>query len=160
MGRKVFISYSHRLDQRAADDFARIFSDQRDVFIDKSVRGDMGPLAAETLKAKLRPMISDASVTVVLIGEETEGRVWVDWEISNSLRKGAGNERNGLLGVRIPYKIHWVPTRLAKNVPTMGLIIDWPRDYRTLTNAIEDAYGRRYGSPDLTAPLRQRNTTR
>ena len=160
MGRKVFISYSHRLDQQAADDFANIFTDQRDVFIDKSVREDLGDLDAEYLKSLLRPQIADASVTIVLIGEETGGRAWVDWEIYNSLRKSFGNERNGLLGIYIPHKRDWVPKRLEDNVPTMGLIIDWPRDYRTLANAIEEAYSRRFNSPYLKDRVRQRNSTR
>jgi len=43
----------------------------------------------------------------------------------------------------------------------MGLIIDWPRDYRTLENAIEEAYQKSiYGTPDLSRPLRQRNSYR
>ena len=160
MARKVFVSYSHRLDQDDVDRFARLFSDRRDVFIDKSVRTDLGDLTAETLKAKLRPQIADASVTVVLIGQETGGRSWVDWEINNSLRRSEGNERNGLLGIKIPHKSHWTPQRLEDNVPTMGHIIDWPRDYRTLANAIELAFGRRFNTPDLSAPLRERNRTR
>ena len=44
MARKVFVSYSHRLDQQAADDFRKIFADDRDVFIDKSIREDIGEL--------------------------------------------------------------------------------------------------------------------
>ena len=35
MGRKVFVSYSHRLDQAVADDFRSIFADERDAFIYK-----------------------------------------------------------------------------------------------------------------------------
>ena len=42
MGRKVFVSYSHRLDQSTADDFRDFFSNQRDVFVDKSIREDIG----------------------------------------------------------------------------------------------------------------------
>ena len=160
MGRKVFVSYSHRLDQDAADQFRSIFSDQRDVFIDKSIRDDIGELAAETIKARLRGLIRDSTVTVVLIGQETGGRSWVDWEIYHSLRKGVGMTRNGLLGVWIPNKIHWTPDRLLDNVPDMGLIIDWPRDYRTLSNFIESAYSCRNGTPDLTRLLRQRNSYR
>ena len=97
----------------------------------------------------------------MLIGQETGGRSWVDWEIYHSLRKSDGNTRNGLLGVKIPYKIHWIPDRLSDNIPNMGLIIDWPRDYRTLENAIEEAYQKSiYGTPDLSRPLRQRNSYR
>lgn len=160
MGRKVFVSYSHRLDQSAADDFRNFFAYQRDVFIDKSIREDIGEHQNETIKNRLRPLIRDASVTVVLIGKDTGGRSWVDWEIYNSLRTGFQNERNGLLGIRIPYKQEWVPQRLQDNIPTMGLIIDWPSNYRSLTNAIEDAYDCRWNYPNLSAPLRQRNSYR
>ncbi len=159
MSRKAFISYSHRLDQEAADRFANFFSDQRDVFVDKSVRGDLGDLHAETIKNKIRPLIAQSSVTVVLIGQDTGGRSWVDWEIYNSLRKGYGNERNGLLGIHIPNKRHWIPTRLHKN-EHMSLITTWPREYRTLAYSIELAYQARNKTPDLSDPIRQRNSTR
>ncbi len=170
MGRKVFVSYSHRLDQQAADDFREIFAEQRDVFIDKSIREDIGEFKAETIKARLSSLIKDSSVTVVLIGQETGGRSWVDWEIYHSLRKSYGNTRNGLLGVKIPYKTLWIPERLQDNIgvgkedpniPKMGKIIEWPRDKRTLTNAIEEVYQvSRYGIPDCSRPLRQRNSYR
>ena len=160
MGRKVFVSYSHRLDQSTADNFRVFFSNQRDVFIDKSIREDIGEYQNETIKNRLRALIRDASVTVVLIGKDTGGRSWVDWEIYNSLRTGFQNERNGLLGIRIPYKQQWIPQRLRDNIPTMGLIIDWPSNYRTLANAIEAAYDCRWNYPDLSAPLRQRNSYR
>jgi len=160
MGRKVFVSYSHHLDQGASDDFRSFFSDQRDVFIDKSIREDIGELGNETIKERLRSLIRDASVTVVLIGKDTGGRSWVDWEIYNSLRKGFLNERNGLLGIYIPYKEHWTPSRLEINIPNMGKIINWPSNYRTLVNEIEEAYNCKWGTPDLSAPLRQRNSYR
>jgi len=158
MGRKVFVSYSHRLDQGASDDFRAFFSDQRDVFIDKSIREDIGQLGNEIIKTQLRLLIRDASVTIILIGKDTGGRSWVDWEIYNSLRKSFQNERNGLLGIYIPYKEHWIPSRLTANIPNMGKIINWPSNYRTLANEIEVAYNCRWGTPDLSAPLRQRNS--
>lgn len=161
MARKVFVSYSHRLDQQAADDFRKIFADERDVFIDKSIREDIGDLQTESIKARLSSLIKDSTVTVVLIGQETGGRSWVDWEIYHSLRKSYGNTRNGLLGIKIPDKTTWIPDRLSDNIPNMGLIIDWPRDYRTLEKAIEQAYQKSiYGTPDLSRPLRQRNSYR
>lgn len=156
--RKVFVSYSHRLDQSAAEDFRSIFSDSKDVFIDKSIREDVGDLQAETIKNRLRALIAESSVTVVLIGSETGSRWWVDWEIYNSLRKSSYNERNGLLGARIRYRTQNVPARLSDNVPSMGHIIDWPRDYRTLANEIETAYLKRWNTPDLSRPLRTRNS--
>ncbi|MDS4019358.1 MAG: TIR domain-containing protein [Candidatus Competibacter sp.] len=156
--RKLFVSYSHRLDQNAADDFRGFFSDSRDVFIDKSIRDDIGDLQKETIKGHLRKLIADSSVTVILIGSQTGGRWWIDWEIYNSLRKSQGNERNGLLGIRIPYKQHWVPQRLEDNIPEMGHIIDWPSNYRTLANEIEAAYDKRWNTPSLWRELRTRNS--
>ncbi len=161
MARKVFVSYSHRLDDQAADDFQKIFANKRDVFIDKSIRKNIGNKKASTIKAKLSSLIKDSSVTVVLIGKETDGRKWVDWEIYHSLRKSDGKARNGLLGVKIPNKTHWIPDRLSDNIPNMDLIIDWPRDYRTLANAIEEAYNAaKNGSPNLSKPLRERNSSK
>ena len=157
--RKIFVSYSHRLDQQAAEDFRSFFSDERDVFIDKSIREDVGHYTTPTIKDGLRKLIADSSVTVILIGSQTGGRWWVDWEIYNSLRKSAGNERNGLLGIRIPNKHHWTPERLNDNVPTMGRIIDWPNNYRTLNNEIEAAYNQRWNNPDLSSPLRKKNSS-
>ena len=160
MSRKVFVSYSHRLDQGAADDFLEFFADKRDVFVDKSIREDIGELAAPTIKQHLSRLIQDSTVTAILIGRDTGGRSWVDWEIYHSLRKSDGVTRNGLLGIRIPNKVHWIPERLADNMPNMGLIVDWPRDYRTLLNYIEQAYQLRNGAVALQRQLRQRNSSR
>lgn len=160
MSRKVFVCYSHRLDQAAAEEFRELFANKKDVFIDKSIRHDIGELETDSIKRQLRQLIADSSVTVVLIGAETGGRKWVDWEIYNSLRQGKDNNRNGLLGVRIKHKEHWVPERLEDNIPGMGLIIDWPLEKRTLTNKIEEAYEKRNGTPDLSKPLRERDSNR
>ena len=158
--RKVFVSYSHRLDQDAANKFRQFYSNERDVFIDKSIRNDIGENADETIKRRLRGLIADSTVTVILIGSETGGRWWVDWEIYNSLRRSDGNKRNGLLGILIPHKNHWIPDRLKANVPTMGHIIKWPSNYRTLVNEIQKAYNQRGNTPDLSKPLRQNNSSR
>ena len=119
---------------------------------------NVGHLSDDTIKNNyIRPKIANSSVTIVLIGKETGGRWWVDWEIYYSLLKTAGNDRNGLLGILIPYKEHWTPSRLEKNLH-MGKIIDMPRDYRTLENAIEEVYLKRNQQPILSDPLRQRNS--
>ena len=158
--RNVFISYAHRLDQDDADEFRTNFGINSDAFSDRSLSGDIGYLSDDTIKnSYIRPKIKNSSVTIVLIGAETGGRWWVDWEIYYSLYKGTGNERNGLLGIRIPRKTHWVPNRMKEN-SQMGLIINWPRDYRTLEGAIEEAYNCRWHDPNLSSPLRQRNSRR
>ena len=156
--RNVFVSYAHRLDQDHADNLRTTFGIERGAFSDRSLSGDIGHLSDETIKDNyIRPKIKNSSVTIVLIGAETGGRWWIDWEIYYSLYKSSGNERNGLLGIKIPYKQHWIPSRLENNT-NMGSIIDWPRDYRTLENAIEDAYDKKWNNPDLSDNLRQRNS--
>lgn len=158
--RNVFVSYAHRLDQDAVDAFRNKFGTEKMVFSDRSLENiDIGHLADETIKHNyIRPRIANSSVTIVLIGKETGGRWWVDWEIYYSLLKTSGNYRNGLLGILIPNKEHWIPTRLQKNLH-MGKIIEMPRDYRTLENAIEEVYLKRNQQPILE-PLRQRNSSR
>ena len=157
--RNVFISYSHRLDQDAADAFKETFGYERSVFSDRSLENiDIGHLLDDTIKNNyIRPKIKNSSVTIVLIGKETGGRWWCDWEIYYSLLKTSGNDRNGLLGILLPNKQHHIPDRLIKNLH-MGDIIAMPRDKRTLDNAIEEVYAKRYSQPDLGDKLRQRNS--
>ena len=158
--RNVFVSYSHRLDQDESDDFREKFGFQKGVFSDRSLENmDIGHLSDDIIKNNyIRPRIKNSSVTIILIGKETGGRWWCDWEIYYSLLKTANNERNGLLGILLPNKQHWIPARLQKNLH-MGNIINMPRDYRTLENAIEEVYGLRWKQPDLKDILRQRNSS-
>lgn len=159
--RNVFVSYAHRLDQDVADDFRKKFGNDKMVFSDRSLDNiDIGHLSDDTIKNNyIRPKIANSSVTIILIGKETGGRWWCDWEIYYSLLKTTGNDRNGLLGIYIPNKEYWIPNRLQKNLH-MGKIIEMPRDYRTLDNAIEEVYAKRYQQPNLSDLLRQRNSTR
>ncbi len=157
--RNVFVSYSHRLDQDEADAFRDKFGFQRQVFSDRSLENrDIGDLSDDTIKNDyIRPKIRASSVTIILIGKETGGRWWCDWEIYYSLLKTANNDRSGLLGILLPNKQHWIPARLNKNLH-MGKIIEMPRDKRTLENEIEAVYALRGREPDLSDPLRQRNS--
>ncbi|OQX23995.1 MAG: hypothetical protein BWK80_23085 [Desulfobacteraceae bacterium IS3] len=158
--RNVFVSYSHRLDQDEADDFRKKFGFEKGVFSDRSLENmDIGHLSDDTIKNNyIRPIIKNSSVTIILIGKETGGRWWCDWEIYYSLLKTTNNERNGLLGILLPNKQHWIPARLEKNLH-MGKIINMPRDYRTLENAIEEVYDLRLQQPNLKDSLRQRNSS-
>ena len=109
--RNVFVSYSHRLDQSDADNFRRKFGDSGMVFSDRSLENlDIGYLSDDTIKDNyIRPKIRQSSVTIVLIGKDTGGRWWVDWEIYYSMLKTVGNERNGVLGILLPNKEHNIP---------------------------------------------------
>ena len=157
--RNVFVSYAHRLDQDAADDFRKKYGQSNMTFSDRSLENkDLGYLSDDTIKnVYIRPQLKQSSVTIVLIGKETGGRWWVDWEIYCSLRKSFGNERNGILGILLPNKEHNIPQRILEN-PNNSEIIKMPTSSKELEDAIERAYNRRYNIPNLSTPLRQRNS--
>lgn len=157
--RNVFVSYSHRLDQGEVDEFRKKFGSDKMVFSDRSLENqDLSNLTDQTIKDNyIKPKLRNSSVTIVLIGQETGGRWWVDWEIYYSLLKLNNNDRCGLLGILLPNKQHFIPQRLLDN-QHMGLIIDMPKNKIALENAIEEAYNKRTNTPDLSTPLRQRNS--
>ena len=157
--RNVFVSYSHRLDQSDADDFRRKFGDSGMVFSDRSLENlDIGYLSDDTIKDNyIRPKIRQSSVTIVLIGKDTGGRWWVDWEIYYSMLKTVGNERNGVLGVLLPNKEHNIPKRILENSDYCE-VISMPHSKFELEQAIERAYSKRFTMPNLSSPLRKRNS--
>lgn len=157
--RNVFVSYSHRLDQSDADDFRRKFGDPEMVFSDRSLENlDIGYLSDDTIKDNyIRPKIRQSSVTIVLIGKDTGGRWWIDWEIYYSMLKTYGNERNGVLGILLPNKEHNIPKRISENLDYCE-IIPMPQSKLELEQAIERAYSKSFTMPDLSSPLRKRNS--
>lgn len=157
--RNVFVSYAHRLDQDAADEFRKRFGNEKMVFSDKSLENkDLSYLSDDTIKNNyIRPQLRQSSVTIVLIGADTGGRWWIDWEIYYSLKKTVGNERNGILGILLPNKQHNIPQRILDN-PNNSEIINMPKNAYELEEAIERVYSKRYNYPNLVKPLRQRNS--
>jgi len=156
--RNVFVSYAHRLDQADADAFRSKFGSGNMVFSDRSLSDDIGYLSDETIKNNyIRPKIRNSSVTIVLIGAETDNRWWIDWEIYYSLLHTAGNDRNGVLGILLPGKSHSIPKRILDNKDICP-IVDMPQYSFQLEDYIEQAYKNRIYNPDLSRPLRQRNS--
>lgn len=158
--RNVFVSYSHKLDQDDADEFRERFGNDNMVFHDWSLENqDFGDMKDDTIKnVYIRPKIRRSSVTIVLIGKETGNRWWVDWEIYYSMLKTKDNDRNGVLGIRLPNKEHNTPKRMLVN-KNYCQIIDMPETREILVGAIEAAYiVSRNTDPDLSMPLRKRNS--
>lgn len=162
--RNVFVSYAHRLDQKDADGFRKKFGDpchpERMTFSDRSLQNqDLSHLSDDTIKNNyIKPKIRDSSVTIVLIGAETGGRWWIDWEIYYSMIKTVNNDRNGVIGILLPNKEHSIPWRIQMNRDFCD-IVEMPDSRRELDYLIELAYDRRFKvNPDLSMPLRQRNS--
>ena len=152
---RVFVSYYHREDQGYRERFERLFSDFHGIMVSESVElGDIDPnLKTETIRQKIRDeYLRDSTVTVVLVGEHTWQRKFVDWEIGSSIRRTEYNPRSGLLGILLPtyprppdnpnnYYIHTIPPRLYDNIECgYAKIYNWSENPRTVRSWIHDAF--------------------
>lgn len=155
---RVFISF-HHADQYYKNLFAQMM--EYDI-VDKSVvDGDIDiGLPTERIRQTIRDeFISDATVTVVLVGPCTWQRKHVDWEIGSSLRDTKHNSRCGLLGILLPnhsdygtgqYHPSLIPPRLADNCEgcdPFARIYNWEYQTSTMRFWIHCAFERRGGSP-------------
>lgn len=165
---KVFLSYFHDEDADYRYLFERLFSN---VVVSKSVEiGDIEPNRnADYVYQKLRDeYLRDSTVTVVLIGQHTWQRKFVDWEIYTTLRDTKNSPRSGLLGLILPtykrpepgkYNIYTTPPRLYDNValrndvqqPFAG-IYEWSEDPKFIGDIIHEAFSRR----DKIIPINSR----
>ena len=95
--------------------------------------------------------LSDTTVTIVLIGECTKARKYVDWEIASSLRDDPVNGRSGLLGINMKsVGSRWLaPPRLLDNYSdkdtagSYALYQPYPSTAQGLRNAMQTAFDRR-----------------
>jgi hypothetical protein len=115
---RIFVSYHHGGDQAYYEAFSKAFHGTYDVIYDNSLerRVDSGDVAY--VRRQIREnYIAGSSCTIVLVGEETWRRKYVDWEIQATLDK-----EHGLIGVRLPTAIQSadnkviVPGRLYDNI--------------------------------------------
>lgn len=116
--RKVFVSYHHDNDQWYYDEFSRIFSSQYEVVRDNSLDRFIDSTDTDYVMRRIREnYITGTSCTIVLCGEETRWRKYVDWELKATLDK-----QHGLIGVNLPNNPldHMgrvqVPDRLLDNI--------------------------------------------
>lgn len=154
--RKVFISYYHG-DQDAVNKFVKDFSG---IFIPKTVGVKDGDFDFDSqdpqyIMRKIREQkLEDSTVTIVLIGNCTHSRRYVDWEIKTSLQQGK-DLPNGLIGINLPYvgDRALAPERLAANLEEndsgYARYKIYPRDAAQLSDWIEDAYSARSNRADL-----------
>jgi hypothetical protein len=153
--RKCFISY-HHADQAYVDAFVRTFDHQRNLLIARGLGAEMtndviNSTDTDYVMSRIRQLyLSDSTVTIVLIGQCTWARRYVDWEIQASLRSGATGTPNGLLGIRLSTFTQF-PERFNSNLDTKNAggdrnyagWIDYPQTEEALVNAIEWAFQRR-----------------
>ena len=155
---KVFVSFHHKQDQKYKDRFVQMMGKD---MVDKSVStGDIKNLNGEATLQRIREdYISDATVTIVLIGCCTWKRKHVDWEIGASLRDTEKNPGCGLLGIWLPehpdfgkkcYDPHLIPPRLADNCgekAPYARVYNWTDQTARILEWIHRAYLRRKKPP-------------
>lgn len=96
--RRIFASYHHGGDQAYYDAFSRLFHDTYETIYDNSLERKVDSDNAEYILRKIREdYLTGTSCTVVLVGRDTWGRKFVDWEIEATLSK-----EHGLLGLQLP----------------------------------------------------------
>ena len=161
---RCFVSY-HKVNSTAVKNFVEEFSD---VFTAKTVgvtdeddfiNSDDRDYVMRRIREKY---LSNTTVTIVLIGECTKARKYVDWEIASTLRDDPVNGRSGLLGINMKsVGSRWlVPPRLEDNYDTedktgsYALYKTYPSSAQVLLNAIQAAFDRRAThTPDNTRTL-------
>lgn len=116
--RKVFISYCHS-DQKEAEWFVwnwrNVFTHRAlgMSFTNDGVNSDNSAYVMSRIRSEY---LGDSSVTVVLMGNCTHSRRFIDWEIKASLQCGTGTP-NGLVAFLLP-SAHNRPGRLYPQLPT------------------------------------------
>ena len=149
--RNVFISYYHG-DQEEVNQFVNDFSS---VFIPKTVGVRDGDFDFDSndpqyIMRKIREQkLMDSTVTIVLVGNCTHSRRYVDWEVKASLQQGQ-TLPNGLIAINLPYMGTRgnLPPRVYANVIRdadkndigYARYYQYPISKQQLSKWVEDAY--------------------
>jgi hypothetical protein len=100
MARKVFFSFHYERDaQRAAIVRNHAVTKEHDEaagYVDKAAWESIERQGAAAIKKWIADQLKGTSVTIVLVGPETDSRPWVKYELQESYAKG-----NGLLAVTL-----------------------------------------------------------
>jgi antiphage defense system Thoeris ThsB-like protein len=116
---------------RSLPSLSRTFCDQYEVFHDTSLERAIDSDNTDYVRWRLaEKCITGSSCTIVLIGRETWGRKFVDWEIDATLER-----QHGLIGVMLPpdsigllspFDRNSVPPRLQDNVQSgYAVVYSW-----------------------------------
>ena len=150
---RCFVSY-HKVNSTAVKNFVEEFSN---IFTAKTVgvTDEDDFINSEDTEYVMRRIrekyLSNTTVTIVLIGECTKARKYVDWEIASSLRNDPVNGRSGLLGINMKSvgSRGLAPSRLYDNYDSKdkpgsyALYQTYPSTAQGLRNAIQMAFDRR-----------------
>lgn len=139
---KCFISYYHDDDKKYVKKLRKIY--EQIVVSDYSLDTDLSTNTSdEQIYENIKFRMNNCTVTIVLIGENTGRRKWVDWElwaslnpfISKTIKHRDTFRPNGILAVYLPGKKHSIPKRLQDNINS-GYVIKMHWNSITNTKAL------------------------
>jgi len=102
--KNVFISHHHK-DDSSVDGLTELLSKNgykvrnSSIRVDQESKNNDKKLADSTIQNKLRDRITWAGKVIVLVGEKTHTREWVNWEVEQAQKQGKtiiGVYENGL----------------------------------------------------------------
>lgn len=101
---KVFISYHHENDQKYKKELSQ-WGEKNKILIDNSV--ELGEIPEDWDSQRVREYIrdehlKDSTVTILLVGTETQNRKHIDWELYSSMYDGKKNKKSGILIINLP----------------------------------------------------------
>jgi len=160
--KNCFVSYHHEYDQEYLLKLRKLKTGMQ--IADYSLKDDIGHLADETIYKKIRNKMRICSVTIVLIGEKTGHRMWIDREIWASLRgythpydSSKSFKPNGLLGIFLPYYKHSIPDRFQDNIDSgYAVCMKWVNFERDFESKVNYAYWKRTNNADKIDNSRER----
>lgn len=141
--RKCFVSY-HQQDLPQVNRFISRFGPRN--FIKRGITVPQDIINSNSTAYVLRRIrelyLRDSTVTILLIGQCTWARKFVDWELQTSLRRPADRLPNGLVGILLNERTRpTLPSRFELNRKSgYAKYHRYPRDVATLEHWIEDAY--------------------
>ncbi len=157
--RRVFVGYHHHGDQKAYEKFVGDYSDNLQVFSDHSVERAADSDDVDYLARVCRERIQGTSVTVILVGRQTGGRKFVDWEIMDTL-----DRRHGLVGILVPgvsEQQAWLPDRLLDNIRSgYAKYYRYPTSASEVYRIIDEAYQAPASLINNTRAKRRNNSAR
>jgi hypothetical protein len=135
MGKRIFISYQHQDLQKAKGfNLLRWNKNVELEFVGRHLLSPVDSNDPDYITRKIQEQLKGSSVTVVLLGDQTDKSDWVEKEIKLSLEKG-----NGIVGIKVSNGAQ-VPDLLND---CGAEILDWqPHEFQAAIDRAFEAAGR------------------
>ncbi len=130
---KIFISYRDE-DAKWRDNLASLFANPNANFIDTPIKDRENFRGTSEMKIKnyLRPLISEASCLILLVGDNTHNGGFLNWEIDVAI-----SQQKPIGAIRIPDTTGGLPQKLRE----MGIVlVKW--NISEIQNLISQFFGR------------------